>query len=128
ETFATVRQPYEVITQVRLPVLDPSWRTGFSQYSRRVGDFAIAMAAVAIRLDGRKIREARIAIGGVEDRPSRCAQAEAVLVQGGSAADAARAVAAAVKPMEDLHADAAYRKDLVRALTQRALEQALGGT
>jgi CO/xanthine dehydrogenase FAD-binding subunit len=47
-------------------------------------------------------------------------------VQGGSAVDAAKAVAAAVKPMEDLHADAAYRKDLVRATTQRALEQALG--
>ena len=73
------------------------------------------------------VGEARIAIGGVEDRPSRCAPAEAILAQGGSAADAARAVAAAVKPMEDLHADAAYRKDLVRALTQRALDQALGG-
>ena len=127
-TFATALQPDEVITEVRLPVLDSSWRTGFSEFSRRVGDFAIAMTAVAIRLDGRKIREARIAIGGVEDRSSRCAVAEALLVQGGSAADAAKAVAAAVKPMEDLHADAAYRKDLVRALTQRALDQALGGT
>ena len=124
-TFATALEPDELITEVRLPVLDASWCTGFYEFSRRVGDFAIAMTAVALKLDGKKIREARIAIGGVEDRPSRCAQAEAVLLQGGSPAEAGKAVAAAVKPMEDIHADAAYRKDLVRATTQRALEQAL---
>jgi carbon-monoxide dehydrogenase medium subunit len=125
-TFATALQSDEVITEVRLALLDDSWRTGFYEFSRRAGDFALAMSAVALRMTGKKISEARIAIGGVEDRPARCAQAETVLVQGGSPLDAAKAVAAAVKPMEDLHADAAYRKDLVRATTQRALEQALG--
>jgi carbon-monoxide dehydrogenase medium subunit len=124
-TFATALTADEVITEVRLPILDASWRTGFNEFSRRAGDFAIAMSAVAVKRSGSKIVEARIAIGGVEDRPSRCAQAEAVLMRGGSSADAASAVAAAVKPMEDQHADAAYRKDLVRALTRRALEQAL---
>jgi CO/xanthine dehydrogenase FAD-binding subunit len=53
------------------------------------------------------------------------ASAEALLMRGASSAEAAKAVAAAVKPMEDIHADAAYRKDLVVATTQRALEQAL---
>ena len=124
-TFATALASDEVITEVRLPILDASWRTGFSEFSRRAGDFAIAMSAVALKRSRSKIVEARIAIGGVEDRPSRCAQAEAVLLQGGSPADAASAVAAAMKPMEDLHADAAYRKDLARAITLRALEQAL---
>jgi aerobic carbon-monoxide dehydrogenase medium subunit len=124
-TFATALERDEVITEVRLPLLDASWRTGFYEFSRRAGDFAIAMTAVALRTTGKKISEARIAIGGVEDRPSRCAQAEAVLLQGGSPADAAKAVAALVRPMEDIHADAAYRKDLVRATTERALAQAL---
>ena len=124
-TFATALEVDEVITEVRLPILDSSWRTGFYEFSRRAGDFAIAMSAVALRTAGKEIREARIAIGGVEDRPTRCAQAEALLMQGGSLADAAKAVAAAVKPMEDIHADAAYRKDLVRATTERALAQAL---
>src|SRR3954465_13541690 len=45
-------------------------------------------------------------------------------MQGAAPAEAARAVAAAVKPMEDIHADAAYRRDLVIATTQRALERA----
>ena len=124
-TFATALSPQEVITEVRLPLLDASWRTGFYEFSRRAGDFAIAMTAVALRTVGNKITEARIAVGGVEDRPMRMASAEALLMQGAAPAEAARAVAAAVKPMEDIHADAAYRRDLVIATTQRALERAL---
>ena len=124
-TFATALEPDEVITEVRLPLLDGAWRVGFYEFSRRAGDFAIAMTAVALRTAGKKISEARIAIGGVEDRPTRVAKAEALLMQGASPAEAAKAVAAAVKPMEDIHADAAYRRDLVVATTQRALEQAL---
>ena len=124
-TFATALETDEVITEVRLPILDDAWRVSFYEFSRRAGDFALAMTAVALRRAGKKIAEARVAIGGVEDRPTRCAAAEALLMQGGSAADAAKAVAATVKPMEDIHADAAYRRDLVRATTERALEQAL---
>ena len=124
-TFATALRTDEVITEVRLPVLDSAWRTGFYEFSRRAGDFALAMSAVAVRTEGKKISEARIGIGGVEDRPFRCTLAEKLLVDGGSPADAAQAVAQVVKPMEDIHADAPYRKDLVRATTLRALEQAM---
>jgi carbon-monoxide dehydrogenase medium subunit len=124
-TFATALETDEVITEVRLPLLDASWRVGFYEFSRRAGDFAIAMSAVALRSSGKKVAEARIAIGGVEDRPSRVAAAEALVIQGRPAIEAAQAVASTVRPMEDIHADAAYRKDLVRATTERALAQAL---
>lgn len=122
--FATALRPREVITEVRLPVLDASWRTGFYEFSRRVGDFALAMTAVALRFEGAKIKEARVGIGGVEDRPFRCSEAEIILTRSGSFAEAAEAASKAVKPMEDLNADAPYRRDLVRATTRRALERA----
>src|SRR5256714_4099477 len=83
-TFATALKPDEVITEVRLPLLDASWRTGFNEFSRRAGDFAIAMSAVALKTSGSKIVEARIAIGGVEDRPPRRAPARTVLMRGRS--------------------------------------------
>lgn len=126
-TFATALKSGEVITEVRLPILDESWRTGFYEYSRRAGDFALAMTAVALKLEGGKVREARVGIGGVEDKPSRRAEAEALLVQGKSSGEAAAAIPGVVEPLEDLHADAAYRRDLVRTTTLRALEQALKG-
>jgi aerobic carbon-monoxide dehydrogenase medium subunit len=124
-TFATALKDAEVITEVRLPLLDESWRTGFYEFSRRTGDFALAMTAVALKLERGKVREARIGIGGVEDRPSRCKPAEEILARGGTPEAAAQAVSAAVEPLEDLHADAPYRRDLVRTTTYRALEQAL---
>ena len=107
----------EIITEIRLPLLDANWRTGFYEFSRRAGDFAIATTAVALRIASGKVAEARVGIGGVEDHPFRCAAAEQALV--GRAADAAaiseaaEIVSKAVKPMEDLRADAAYRRDLV---------------
>lgn len=125
-TFATALRPDEVITEIRLPLLDDSWRTGFCEFARRAGDFAIAMSAVALRIEHGSVREARVGIGGVEDRPSRCPGAEAALVAGSSAAEAAELVSRAVKPLEDIQADAPFRRDLARAMTRRALEQALG--
>jgi carbon-monoxide dehydrogenase medium subunit len=124
-TFATALRPHELITEIRLPVLDASWRTGFYEFSRRVGDFALAMTAVALRCDGAKIKDARVGIGGVEDRPFRCGEAESILTRGGSFAEAAEAASKTVKPMEDLHADAPYRRDLVRATARRAMERAM---
>jgi carbon-monoxide dehydrogenase medium subunit len=38
---------------------------------------------------------------------------------------AAEAAAASIDPLADIHASAAYRRDLVRALTRRALKRAL---
>jgi carbon-monoxide dehydrogenase medium subunit len=129
--FATALQPNELITEVRLPLLDASWHTGFYEFARRAGDFAIAMTAAALQIQAGKITQARIGIGGVEDRPSRCYAAEEVLIGKAASralfAEAAEIVSRAVKPLEDLHADAAYRRDLVRATTRRALEQALAG-
>jgi aerobic carbon-monoxide dehydrogenase medium subunit len=38
---------------------------------------------------------------------------------------AAEVAAAAIDPLEDVHADAEFRLDLVRAVTRRALERAV---
>jgi len=75
------------------------------------------------------IVEPRLGVGGAEGRPRRIAQAEAALT--GQKPDqtlfraAAEAAAAAIDPLADLHADAEFRLDLVRAVTRRALERAV---
>lgn len=127
-TFATQLRADELLTEIRLPLLDGSWRAGFYEFSRRAGDFAIAMTLAVLRIESGRIAEARIGIGGVEGHPRRIAEAEALLV-GRAPADpafraAAEAVSRAVDPLEDLHASADYRRDLVRATTRRALERA----
>jgi carbon-monoxide dehydrogenase medium subunit len=118
----------ELLTEVRLPLLPADTRFGFYEFSRRAGDFALAMALATFRLENGAITEARVAVGGVEPHPRRIAQAEQALA--GRAPDraafeaAAAAAAAAVDPLDDATIAADYRRDLTRTVTRRALEQA----
>ena len=119
----------ELLLEGRLPLLAADARFGFYEFSRRAGDYALAMALTVYQLDGGVIAEPRVGIGGAEGHPRRIAQAEAVLA-GNKPGDevfraAAEAAAEAIEPMEDAQADAAFRLDLVRAVTQRALERTL---
>jgi aerobic carbon-monoxide dehydrogenase medium subunit len=118
----------ELLLEARLPLLPTGTRFGFYEFSRRAGDYALAMALTTFRLQDGAIAEPRVGIGGAEARPRRIAAAEAALAGRKPDAEsfrvAAQAAADAVEPMEDIHADAEFRLDLVRAVTRRALEQA----
>ena len=112
----------------RLPLLDDGWRTGFAEFSRRAGDFALAMCAAFLRLEGGRIVEARLGVGGATDRPLRIAATETVLTGTDGGPDvfreACNIAAETIDPLEDIHASAEYRRDLVRAMVGRALDQA----
>jgi carbon-monoxide dehydrogenase medium subunit len=127
--FTTALRSDELITEVRLPLLDDGWRCGFMEFSRRKGDFALAMALAAVRVEGDRIALARIGIGGAEHRPRRIEGAEQMLAGAAASpkilAETGAVVAAAVEPVEDIHASAEYRRDLVRVMVRRALEAAL---
>jgi carbon-monoxide dehydrogenase medium subunit len=127
--LTTTLKPDELLTEIRLPLLDEGWQTGFAEFSRRAGDFALAMCAAFVRLEDGRIAEARLGIGGATERPLRIATAEAVLTGTDGRPEIRREAgdiaAAAIDPLEDIHASAAFRRDLVRAMVRRALDQAL---
>jgi aerobic carbon-monoxide dehydrogenase medium subunit len=126
--MSTALEAEELLEQVRIPLLPADTRVGFNEFSRRAGDFAMGMAAVAYRLEGGKVAEPRIAIGGIEPQPRRLREAEAALAGAVPGPDAfrktAEAAATASDPMEDIQTSADYRRDLVLATVTRALEQA----
>jgi carbon-monoxide dehydrogenase medium subunit len=124
----TALEPNALLAEARLPVLPPSTKFGFAEFSRRAGDFAIAMALAVFEIDGGVIAAPRLGIGGAEPVPRRIAAAEAVL-RGERPSKrlfraAAEAAAAAIEPMEDHETDARYRRELVKAMAYRALAQA----
>ncbi len=126
--MTTTLQDDELLVEARLPLLPPDTRFGFYEFSRRAGDFAIAMALVTFRLaDGRMV-EPRLGIGGAEPKPRRIAQAEQLLDGQRPGADAftaaAQAAAEAVEAMDDSNYSAQYRRDLVGTVTLRALQAA----
>lgn len=128
--LTTALAPDELLREIRLPLLAGGWRGGFAEFSRRAGDYALAMAAAFLRFEEGRVTAARLGVGGAADRPSRIAAAEALLLgsDGGMEArrEAARLAADAIEPLEDVQASAGFRRQLVRTMTERALAQALG--
>ncbi|MBX6747503.1 MAG: xanthine dehydrogenase family protein subunit M [Acetobacteraceae bacterium] len=127
--FTTDLQPEEILVEARLPLLDANWHCGFAEFSRRAGDFALTMAVVALRLDGGVVRQASIALGGVAPTPVRAPGAARALLGSAPGAEsfatAAAIAAEEIEPQEDIHASAALRRDLIRAMVRRALLRAV---
>lgn len=126
--MSTALKEDELLVEGRLPILPADTRFGFYEFSRRAGDYALAMALVLYRIKEGAIVEPRIGIGGVEARPRRLREVEAALVgrqpNNNSFRAAAEAAAEVVDPLEDTQANASYRRDLVRAVISRAFERA----
>jgi carbon-monoxide dehydrogenase medium subunit len=126
--MTTALREDELLVEARLPLLAADACCGFYEFNRRAGDFAMAAALAAYRMEGGRIVAPRVALGGVEPSPRRIAEAERTLA-GATPGDAAfraaaAAAAAAVDPMEDITTSADFRRDLVLAVTRRALERA----
>jgi carbon-monoxide dehydrogenase medium subunit len=128
--MSTSLEEDELLIETRLPVLSPDTKFGFYEFSRRAGDYALGMALVTFRVEAGLIIEPRVGVGAAEARPRRISEAEALLVGKPPEIEhfraAGEAAAAAITdPLEDIQADAAYRRDLVKAVTRRALERAI---
>jgi carbon-monoxide dehydrogenase medium subunit len=128
-TFTTALAVDELLVEIRLPLLGQGWQTGFYEFSRRAGDFALGMAVAALRIEDGTIRAAHLGVGGVGDRAVRLSALEQHLVgQPASLAiidGIAREARAMVEPGGDIHASPEYRRDLVATSVKRALTEAL---
>jgi carbon-monoxide dehydrogenase medium subunit len=125
--FTTALEPGELLVEVRFP--RPRPHAALHEFARRHGDFAIVAVAVAVDLDGDRMGEPRIVVGGVDEVPLRVEAAERLLdgaAPGGEAfAAAGRAAADTVEPSSDVHGSAEYRKELTDVLVRRALAEAI---
>jgi carbon-monoxide dehydrogenase medium subunit len=126
--MTTSLEPDEMLLQARFQSLPSDCVWGFQEFSRRAGDFALAMALVTFRVESGVIAEPRVGVGAVEPSPRRIARAENVL-RGAKPSrqlyeQAAQVAAESVDPLTDARYDAAYRRDLTRTMTLRALHEA----
>lgn len=124
--MATALAEDELLVEVRIPLLASDAKFGFNEFSRRAGDFAMSASLVTWRIASGKIADAHVGVGGAEPSPRRIAEAEAAL-SGQAPGDAtfraaAEAAAGAIDPLEDHQTTGEYRRDLVRAVVRRALE------
>ncbi len=126
----TALGPDELLVEIVLPPLPARSGTAFVEVARRHGDYALVGVAAVVTLDaGGRCRAARIAGLSVGDGPVLLVEAGKILIGQSPSEQLLRAAADAaatrdVDPPADIHASAAYRRQLVSVLTRRALARA----
>jgi aerobic carbon-monoxide dehydrogenase medium subunit len=121
--YTTSLGPDELVVGTEWPA---SAASGFSELALRHGDFALALCACSLRVDGGTIREARVGVGAVVDRPTLLDLGlDGAPATPETAREAAERAAALVDPPGHLHASPAYLKQATAVVVRRALEQAL---
>jgi carbon-monoxide dehydrogenase medium subunit len=128
----TVLAADEIVTHIEIPAPAPRTGKAYIKHGRRAQmELATVGVAVRVTLDAfGVVDDLAIVLAAVAPTPLRAAKAEAVLrgrrPTATGLADAAQAASEEARPIGDVRGSAAYRRDMVRVLTRRALEQALG--
>jgi len=128
--FRTNLAADEMLTELLLPPLPAGSGVGFAEVSRRQNHRALAGAVARVTLDAHGlIADCRLALFGLGERASLCPGLAAVLAGAGAVAGRLGAVRelvdAAIDPVSDVHASAAYRRHLAVSVARRALTGAV---
>ena len=126
--YETTLEPGEIITEARVSrVPDASF---YTKVKRKTGDYASAAIGVAVWMGEEEIEDVRIGMCGVGSTTLRAREAEEVLKGQWPDADlyrrAAERAAEESDPLDDARGTPAYKRDLVRVLVGRAMEQVVG--
>ena len=128
--LTTAIRPAELLTEIRLPKWPSGEAWAVQEIARRKGDFALIGVALRAELDAEEtIQKAVIVMFGVDSKPLRMERAEAILkgrrISEAFLRELSGVVAEELQPDSDIHASAAYRKEVGGVLVRRALESAL---
>ncbi len=128
--FTTTLAPGEILTAVRLPPLPAGTRATYLKFLPRTADdyATVSVAArVRIRADG-VFEDVHVVLGAVGPTPRR-ARSLASALRGRAPrdiADAAALVRDEVEPLDDARGSAAYKREMARVWTERALVSLAG--
>ena len=129
----TVLREDEMLAEIRVPVPELKVAPSFRRVTRTVIDLAQVNTAVCLSVDaGGVVSDARIALGAVAPVPMRSETAETMLV-GLEASKikedliekVSRQAASDTKPITDIRASAAYRREVSKVLVRRSIEESI---
>lgn len=124
--MTTAVEPHELLLAVEFDDPAPGTYFSFAEFAPRKGDFCLAGVAVSATFaaDG-TVSATRVVAAGVSATPLRLGPVEELItgtvLDAGTLAAAKDAAFSAVDPAGDVHADAAYRRQLASVLVRRAL-------
>lgn len=124
------KRPDEILTDILLPPAD-GWRSVYLKLRRRGSfDFPVLGVAVAARMEGDVVREARIVLGAVASLPREATAAQTVLrderLTPALIERVAGLASAPAKPLDNTDFSHPYRKKVTRVFVARALRRIAG--
>src|SRR5206468_2282869 len=124
------KRPDEILTEILLPPAE-GWRSAYLKLRRRGSfDFPVLGVAVAVRMEGDVVRDARIVVGAVASQPRPAPAAAAALVGGRLTPELIARVsglaAGPAKPLDNTDFTHPYRKKMTRVFVARALASLAG--
>ena len=120
----------ELITELRVPVPGDREGSAYHKLKRKVGDYAMVGVAARVELaDDGTVADAGVGMTAVDITNARSAGAEETLVGTEPTPEVFREAGEAARedanPESDEHGSAEYKRQMVNALTQRALADAV---
>ena len=118
----------EILTAIHVSIPDANTKGTYLKLHQVASGFALAGVAVVLTKSGDICQSVAVGITGVSDAPYRASGVESDLT--GSALTAANIAVAAeravdgISALEDIHASQAYRQNLAKVYTRRAIESA----
>ncbi|MGL4608443.1 MAG: FAD binding domain-containing protein [Trueperaceae bacterium] len=123
--FATAVQAGEILVEIRVPVHKGG---SYQKFPHPASGYAVAAVAALIERNGNTISKCRVAVNGVAGGAYRATEVEKALegqiYSADAAAKAAEHTVSGIDVLEDPFADASYRSQLAKQLTQRAITAA----
>jgi carbon-monoxide dehydrogenase medium subunit len=130
--YDTARQSDEILTEVRIPIPARGHGYAYEKLKRKVGDFAVAAAAVMVTISNGTCRAASIGLTNAADTPLWADAASRTLIGTGldktAIANAANAAEAIANPASDGRGPAEYRRKMTGIMVRRAIERAISRT
>ena len=118
-------EPGEVIAAIMVPASPVARRSHYLKVRDRASfEFALASAAVALELDGDRIRQARVALGGVGTKPWRAARVEAALAGASLEPEVLRSAAAVAAEGAQGYGHNDFKIELMQRVIVRAVQTA----
>ena len=77
--YETAIGPGEILVSVEVPRIATGWQSGFQEFARRHGDYAIVGLAAHVQVEGGRFGRGRLVFFGAGDRPVSAVRAAALL-------------------------------------------------
>ncbi|HUI22199.1 MAG TPA: xanthine dehydrogenase family protein subunit M [Methylocella sp.] len=126
--YDTARRNDEILTEVRIPIPPEGHGYAYEKLKRKVGDYAVAAAAVMLTASNGTCRTASIGLTNVADTPLFAEEAARALVgtrlEPAAIANAAKAAEGITNPASDGRGPSEYRRKMAGVMVRRAVERA----